>query len=350
MRSAWTRSAPGLPPVADAFLSLSAAARRDILETADARSGRPAVILEKDVWICRVLQVLFSMPDSHPMAFKGGTSLSKVYRIVDRFSEDVDITLDYRAFADGFDPFAKGVSRSAIRRFSDRLKLRVERYTRDVVGPARQAAVAGLPASDRPAVRIDEGGERVRLAYPSAVENPLGYLASEVLLEFGGRNVVDPNERHEILPELAALTDGVEYPKATVTVLSPTRTFWEKATLIHVECHRGRLAAGPERLSRHWFDLACLAAHSVGRAALADRTLLEDVVRHKAVFFNASYAHYGDCLDGRLRLVPDDDGLAGLRSDYDAMREAGIVGDGASEFDTLIEQLRGLEVEANRPG
>ncbi|MDE3260779.1 MAG: nucleotidyl transferase AbiEii/AbiGii toxin family protein [Acidobacteriota bacterium] len=336
--------------MADAFLSLPAADRRDILETADARSGRPAVILEKDVWICRVLQVLFSMPDPHPMAFKGGTSLSKVYRIIDRFSEDVDITLDYRAFEDGFDPFAEGVSRSAIRRFSDGLKSRVERYTRDVVGPALEAAAADLPASGRPAIRIDEGGERVRLAYPSAVENPLAYLASEVLLEFGGRNVVDPNERHEIVPDLAALSDGLEYPKATVTVLSPARTFWEKATLIHVECHRGRLAASPRRLSRHWFDLACLARHDAGRAALADRALLEDVVRHKTVFFNASYAHYDHCLDGRLRLVPDGDGLAGLRSDYDAMRQAGIVGATAPEFDAMIERLRALEAAANRPG
>ena len=336
--------------MADAFLSLPAAARRDILETADARSGRPAVILEKDVWICRVLQVLFSIPDPHPMAFKGGTSLSKVYRIIDRFSEDVDITLDYRAFADGFDPFAPGVSRSAIRRFSDDLKSRLERYTRDVVGPALEAAAAGLPAPGRPAIRIDEGGERIRFAYPSVVDNPLDYLASEVLLEFGGRNVVDPNERHEIVPDLAALTDGLEYPKATVTVLSPARTFWEKVTLIHVECHRGRLAASPRRLSRHWFDLACLARHDTGRAALADRALLEDVVRHKTVFFHASYAHYNHCLDGRLRLVPDDDGLAGLRSDYDAMRRAGIVDADAPGFGTLMEGLRALEVEINRPG
>ena len=109
-----------------------------------------------------------------------------------------------------------------------------------------------------------------------------------MLLVFGGRNVVDPNERHEIVPDLDAMTSDLDHPAATVTVLSPARTFWEKATLIHVECHRGRLAAGPERLSRHWFDLACLARHEAGHAALADRALLEDVVRHKTVFFNAS--------------------------------------------------------------
>ena len=334
--------------MADAFLSLPAAARRDILQTAAARLGRPAVVLEKDVWICRVLQTLFSIPDGHPMAFKGGTSLSKVYRIVDRFSEDVDITLDYRAFADGFDVFAPGVSRSAIRRFSDRLKSRVDDYVRYVVGPALEAAAGDLPAPSRPAVRIGEDGERVWFAYPSAVENPIGYLATEVLLEFDGRNVVDPNERHGIVPDIAALAPDLEYPAATVTVLSPARTFWEKATLIHVECHRRRLSASPERLSRHWFDLACLARDDAGRAALANRALLENVVRHKSVFFNASYAHYERCLDGRLRLVPDDDEIDGLRSDYDAMRRGGIVGADALPFDDLIERLRPLEAEINR--
>ena len=334
--------------MADAFLSLPAAERRDILETAADRLGRPAVILEKDVWICHVLHILFSIPDAPPMAFKGGTSLSKVYRIVDRFSEDVDVTLDYRAFADGFDPFASGVSRSAIRRFSDRLKSCVDNHVRHVVGPALEAAAGEIPASGRPAVRIGDDGERAWLAYPSAVDNPHSYLATQVLLEFGGHNVVDPNERHRIAPELAALTPDLDWRAAAVTVLSPARTFWEKATLIHVECHRGRLAAGPERLSRHWFDLACLASHDAGRTAIADRALLEDVVRHKTVFFNASYAHYDRCLDGRFRLVPDDDALAGLRSDYDAMRRAGIVGADALPFDELIERLRALEAEINR--
>lgn len=336
--------------MADAFLSLPVADRRDILETVAARSGRPAVILEKDIWICWVLDVLFSIPDRHPMAFKGGTSLSKVYRIVERFSEDVDITLDYRAFAQGFDPFAPGVSRSAIRRFSDRLKSSVDGYVRTVVGPALEAAAGRLPAPGRHTVRIGEDGERVWFAYPSAVENPLGYLAREVLLEFGGRNVIDPNERHEIVPDIAALTEDLDLPAAAVTVLSPARTFWEKATLIHVECHRRRLAAGPERLSRHWFDLACLARHDAGRAALADRALLEDVVRHKTVFFNAGYANYDRCLDGRLRLVPDDDRIAGLRSDYGAMRTAGLIGGDAPVFEALIDRLRTLEAEINRPG
>ena len=333
--------------MAEPFLSLGARERADILRTAAARSRRSAVILEKDIWVCWVLQALFSMPDPHPMAFKGGTSLSKVYGVIDRFSEDVDVTLDYRHFDDGFDPFAEDASRTATRRFSERLKARVASHVRDAVAPALADAARCLAPEGRYDIHVGEDGETVRFAYPSAVEAPDSYVASEVLLEFGGRNVIDPNERHTIVPDIAALTDGLDYPAATVTVLSPARTFWEKATLIHVACHRRQLANKPGRLSRHWFDLACLAAHPVGRAALADRELLADVVRHKRVFFHAGNANYDRCLDGRLRLVPDDDQLPALQSDYDAMRRAHIVGDGAPEFGALVERIRSLETEVN---
>ena len=333
--------------MAEPFLSLGASERADILRTAAARSRRSAVILEKDIWVCWVLDALFSMPDPHPMAFKGGTSLSKVYGVIDRFSEDVDVTLDYRAFDDGFDPFADSASRTATRRFSERLRDSVASHVRDAVAPALDDAARRLAPDGRYDIHVGEDGETVRFAYPSAVEAPDSYVASEVLLEFGGRNVIDPNERHAIVPDIAALTDGLDYPAATVTVLSPARTFWEKATLIHVACHRRQLANKPDRLSRHWFDLACLAAHPVGRAALADRSLLADVVRHKKVFFHAGNANYDRCLDGHLRLVPDDDQLTALQSDYDAMRSARIVGDGAPEFEALIERIRLLETEVN---
>ncbi len=334
--------------MAEPFLSLDADERADILRTVAARSGRRAIILEKDIWVCWVLQALFSMPDPHPMAFKGGTSLSKVYCIIDRFSEDVDITLDYRAFNDGFDPFADDLSRNRIKGFSERLRNRVAEYIRDVVAPALDVAADRLAADGRHHIRVGDHGETIHFAYPSAVEDPDPYVRSEVLLEFGGRNVIDPNEQHVITPDMTALVPDLDYPAATVTVLSPRRTFWEKATLIHAECHRRRLAEHPERLSRHWFDLTRLAAHDTGRAALADRALLKDVVRHKKVFFHAGYANYDHCLDGRLRLIPDDDQLPALQADYDKMRDAAIVADDAPRFDALVEELRILEADVNR--
>ena len=282
------------------------------------------------------------------MAFKGGTSLSKVYGVIDRFSEDVDITLDYQDFNDGFDPFALGATKNQVKLFGKRLKARVAGYTRDVVAPALRAATERLATVDRCAVQVGDDGETVVFAYPSVVEQPHAYLKSDVQLEFGGRNVIVPSEEHQLVPDIATAVPGLEYPVAAVTVLSPMRTFWEKATLVHVECHRRRLASRPGRLSRHWFDLACLVRHDIGKAALADRELLRDVVRHKKVFFNSDYANYDCCLDGRLRLVPDPDQLPGLQSDYNQMRRAGIVGIEAPDFDALMGRIRDLEVDVNR--
>ena len=334
--------------MAEPFLSLGAGERADVLNTAAANAGRSAVVLEKDIWVCWVLQALFSMPDPHPMAFKGGTSLSKVYDVIDRFSEDVDITLDYRAFGEDFDPFAEDASRTATRRFGERLGDCVASHVRNAVAPALDAAAVRLAPNGRYDIHVGEDGEAVRFAYPSAVEAQDTYFSSEVLLEFGGRNVIDPNERHAIAPDIAALVPDLDFPAATVTVLSPARTFWEKATLIHVACHRRQLANRPDRLSRHWFDLACLAAHDVGRAALADRELLADVVRHKRIFFHAGSANYDHCLDGPLRLLPDDDQRPALQSDYDAMRRARIVGDDAPAFDALMSAIATVEAEINR--
>ena len=333
--------------MAEPFLCLDTGERADILRTAAARSQHSAIVLEKDIWVCWALDALFSMPDHHPMAFKGGTSLSKVYGVIDRFSENVDTPLDYRSFDDGFHPFADGPSRTATRRFSERLRDRVANYIRDAVAPALNNAARRLAPDGRYDIHVDEDGETVRFAYPSAVDAPDSYVASEVLLEFGGRNVIDPNERHAIIPDMAALTDGLDYPAATVTVLCPARTFWEKATLIHVACHRRQLANKPDRLSRHWFDLMCLGAHDIGRTAIVDRNLLVDVVRHKKVFFHAGNANYDRCLDGRLRLVPDDDQLPALQSDYDAMRSARIVGDDAPDFDHLMGELHNIQTRIN---
>ena len=333
--------------MSEPFLLLEARDRSEILQTAAIKCGRRAAILEKDIWLCWVLQVLFSIPDQHPMAFKGGTSLSKIYRIIDRFSEDVDITLDYRAFSENFDPFAPGVSGTKIKQFSKHLKTLGKGYTHNVVMPALAKASETLATCGQHKIRTEDSGEKVWFSYPSAVEDSDDYLASEILLEFGSRNVIDPNEQHTILPDIASLTPEIEYPATTVTVLSPSQTFWEKATLIHVECNRHRLSVNPERLSRHWYDLVCLGQHKLSVNAINDRSLLESVIKHKKVFFNASYCHYDDCLAGNLRLIPDKNDLQGLQSDYEQMHTAGILSDDAPDFETLIEKLQAIENQIN---
>ena len=329
------------------FLHLPAEDRKEILQTAAAELGQQATVLEKDVWVCWALQTLFSMPDAHPMAFKGGTSLSKIYGVIDRFSEDVDVTLDYKAFADGFDPFEPGASKAAIKRFSERLKGYVQEYANETVAPYIDTQLQLFPNSADHSIEVSGDGEKIWVHYPSAVESDDEYMKSSILIELGGRNVIDPNERHTVAPDISELVTGLDLPSGEVVVLSSGRTFWEKATLIHVECNRKELKADAHRLSRHWYDLRMLARHTSGQAAINNRELFEDVVNHKKVFFNASYANYDACLTGELYLIPEKELINELRTDYEKMLSAGMLYGEPPSFDEIMIDIREVERAIN---
>lgn len=336
--------------MSDVFLMLPAAERSQILRGLAPRMGRTAIVLEKDVWVCWVLQHLFTMPGRLPMAFKGGTSLSKVFRAIDRFSEDVDITLDYRGLDASVDPFAEGLSRRKLRLLGEHLEELVAEYGLNVLAPYFERLLdeqlgPGLAWVERCA---DEDDLKLRIHFPSALEGTDGYVKDSVLLELGGRNITEPNEMHEVSPDIVEHLSGLELPVALVGVLAPERTFWEKATLIHAECNRVEFRASVERLSRHWYDLARLADQEIGKRAMDDRDLLVDVVRHKEAFYYASYANYDACLAGQLRLIPDASVLPALRDDFDRMVGAGMFIGEPPALDDIMERLQALESAINR--
>jgi len=331
----------------ESFLRLEAQEQSQIYRALAPRLARSPFVLEKDVWVCWVLRTVFTMPGRLPMAFKGGTSLSKVFRAIARFSEDVDITLDYRGLDDSFDPFAEGVSKTRLRKFSDGLKSFVREHAYGVVGPHIRSMLAAEFDADAFQLEVSDDGEQLRMHYPSMLEMPGGYLGNSVLIEFGGRNITEPNELHHVEPDIAEHVTSLEFPRAKVSVLSPARTFWEKATLMHVECQRDEFRTGAERLSRHWYDLAMLADLAHGQAAVGDRALLTDVVKHKKVFYNASYANYDACLAGGLRLIPEDAELATLRVDFQRMIGAGMFIGEPPNFDVIVDRLRTLEITIN---
>ncbi len=334
----------------ESFLHLKAQEQSQIYRALAPQLARTPVVLEKDVWVCWVLQTLFTMPNRLPMAFKGGTSLSKVFGAIARFSEDVDITLDYRGLDGAFDPFAEGVSRNRLKKFSEDLKSFVRDHAHGVVAPHFQRMLAEEFDAQAFQLEVSDDGEQMRMHYPSVLEVPGDYVGNSVLIEFGGRNITEPNEEHEVRPDIAEHVAELDFPRSTVSVLSPARTFWEKATLMHVECQRDEFRTGAERLSRHWYDLAMLADLAHGQAAVADRALLADVVKHKKAFYNASYANYDACLSGQLRLIPEDAALAALRDDFQRMIGAGMFIGEPPAFDAIIDRLRALEAAINGNG
>jgi hypothetical protein len=334
-------------PLPEKFLSLESQDRLDIYAAFAAESGRTPQILEKDVWVCWALGALFGISAALPMAFKGGTSLSKVFDAISRFSEDIDVTIAYTALDDTFDPYDDNSSKKKIKEFADNLSGLVAEHIRDAIVPGLQAAIYEDLGFDPDCVTIDPNSNlNVLVNFPSALPGN-GYLGDRILIEFGCRNSILPSDVYRVAPYLAASDVEVEFPVANPNVLSPMRTFWEKATLIHVECHRPEFKSDSSRISRHWYDIDRLASGEIGTQALSDRALLDDVLRVKKVFFNAAYSNYDACIEGGFRLVPGEDGIKALQVDYEAMLSAGMIDGPASDFGEVIQRLRVLENSIN---
>jgi len=300
--------------------------------------------IEKDIWVCWLLQKIFQLPEK--MAFKGGTSLSKVYGLINRFSEDIDITIDYRNFLPEMKPAEQ--SRSQLKKLSNRLKENLKDYLHMTVAPYLQKQILDDLPNKNFELNLSEDGEQLKFYYPTSLPVPSYYLRDHVLLEFGIRNDTDPNEVVAIKPYLSSISDErIELPIASVCTLSPIRTFWEKATLIHVECHRNRLESTPERLSRHWYDMHVLSHSWVMSEALKSMDVFLSVIEHKKAFFNTSYANYGSCLEGGFRLCPDENARVMLSQDYDAMFQAGMFNEKPPKFSEILETMRELERKLN---
>lgn len=335
--------------MAEDFLELDERARSGTLRAMEQRFGRPALILEKDIWVCWTLKALFTLPDAPRMAFKGGTSLSKVYGAIHRFSEDIDITIDYRSLNPEFHPFDAALSNRQRQLGCEDLKVRANEMVQKQFIPYLEYRLArGI--SGKASVEWLEAEESVLIHYPSALTDLSGgqYLKSSVLVEFGGRNTTEPMEEHLVTTYVEGKTVDLLFPQAKVTVLSGERTFWEKATLIHVECQRDDFAARVERKSRHWYDLAQLTDHDIGKRALANSALLADVVKHKKVFFSSGQANYDACLHGNLLLLPkSEDARESLEKDYAAMIEGGMFEEAPQPMNEILSKLEKLQAVVN---
>jgi hypothetical protein len=278
--------------MAESFLQLQAKEQSEIYRALSPQLSRSPAVLEKDVWVCWVLQTLFTMPGRLPMAFKGGTSLSKVFGAINRFSEDVDVTLDYRGLDTSFDPFTEGASKTQLKKFSEGLKSFVRDHAHSVVAPHFEKILAAEFGNDGYRIEVSADGELLRVHYPTVLEVPGDYMANSVLIEFGGRNITEPNEEHEVSPDIAEFVPELVFPHSRVSVLSPARTFWEKATILHAEYHRPLDKPLLKRYSRHYADVAAMAQAPVKKEALANLGLLQNVVRHKDRFYHCGWAKY----------------------------------------------------------
>lgn len=337
--------------MSDKFLNLPKAEQEKIIISSSQQLGRDPGVIEKDIWVCWVLEHLFKMPNRLSMAFKGGTSLSKVFNLINRFSEDVDVTLDYRNFEKEIDLFSEGMSKTKLKKISEKLKQQVRDHIDLVVCPYFTYMLNDLFGKDGFSIEKGNDGDTLRIYYPSVIEGIRDdYLNNSVLIEFGGRNVTEPSKEHIVTPYLADLIQNLEFPMATVTVLSPMRTFWEKVTLIHVECNRREYKANASRLSRHWYDLAILSKNAICDMAMKDTKLLTDVIRYKKIFYAAAYSNYDACLENKFQMIPNDIFLIELKKDFENMLSSGMFYGEQPIFENIMTEIRILENKINSVG
>ena len=330
------------------FLELAADERRLYIEQAAIQRTVSAVVLEKDFWVCWLLGLLFSSEFADSLVFKGGTSLSKVFGVIERFSEDIDLSVS-PAFLNL--PEA-GTSRNQANKWMTKAEAACAHVVKTLIAPALEAtaeAVLGHRDGKWFEFLTDTSTKSPVLLfhYPSAQPAGFEYLKRAVKLEFGSLTDQQPIGRHPVRPWVAD-TLPVAFPdwKCEVVVLEVERSFWEKATILHAEYHRPSDKPMPDRFSRHYADTAALARHPTASKAIDQHELRDRVVAWKGQFFGSSWANYDRAKPGTFRLVPPVARLPALRRDYQSMRDMYLAE--PASFDDVLAILADLEGRINQ--
>jgi hypothetical protein len=333
------------------FFSLSADDRKEALEVAASQSGHPAYLLEKDAWVVWTLGALFSSSFAKDLIFKGGTSLSKAYRAIDRFSEDIDVTYDIRAVAHDLvkdaGPDALPASKSQARKWRDTIDKRLAEWIEVEVAPYIQHQLNAEAIDAR--LRVDN--DSLYIDYQTKVSG-YGYVAPWIKIEFGGRSTGEPTQELAVVCDAAEYLPGVVFPTAVPRVMRAERTAWEKMTAIHVFCLQGEIR---DQRARHWSDIIRLDAAGLLEAAIQDRSTAHRVADHKSRFFAEKDAQgnlidYHNAVQGGLVLVPVGNTLERLHADYTSMIESRLFLREAEPFADVIARCDDIQARANAIG
>lgn len=319
---------------------LSNEERNELFAETASKMGTTNAIAEKDFWVVWVLSKVFADDRLNKiLMFKGGTSLSKVFDLIGRFSEDVDLILDWTLVSEE-DPSAAR-SNSKQDKFNKLVNESAKAYIKNTLLPILSEIlfpVCQCKIDDKDAFSIN-------IKYPSVFDD--AYLRPEILLEIGPLASWLPSEEYEVQSFAASYFPKLfTIPKCKVNTIVAKRTFWEKATILHHEANRPEASEIPPRYSRHYYDLAMMTKSTVKDEALNNLELLENVVEFKKKFYPRGWAEYDNAKPGTLRLLPPAHRLSALKKDYVAMSH--MIFDKHLEFDEIMEVLAKLEVEINQ--
>ncbi len=354
------------------ILRSSADERRTLFETVAAHLETQAQNIEKDLYVCWVLDFLFNRRGDDPIGlyFKGGTSLSKAYGLIRRFSEDIDIGI-YKA--DLHVPLEADIAAlPSVNQQQRALAEKVDEAARQYIsGPlkeqlAKEIAVVEEAIEQPGHFTLGFGFDNYRnrdaldilvVGYKSVFDSAESYVQAAVRIEGGARPDPEPAEPREIVPYIAdEMPEGMDLTVRNVTTVRPERTFWEKVLILHAmtevteKRHRD---ANPERpvpdlnrYSRHYYDVHQIWTHpDYGVATASMRDLAEACRQHKELMFRAPDHRYDRAVPGSYRLVPTEEMRKKLATDYDRM-SAMIFGE-APTFDHVMKSIEALEQYLN---
>lgn len=328
------------------FKKISKEDLQAIIRNAAERLGINEVIVEKDYWVCFVLNYLFTKSEwKEAFTFKGGTSLSKCYDLIKRFSEDIDLILDWQVIGYGKDEPWQSRSNTQQDKFNKESNLKAEDFLVNSLIPQMRLDFAKLIEDDFQ-VSIDVNDpQTVLFEYPTSFRSE--YVKQVIRLEIGALAAWTPSEMVEITPDLYKI-----YPmlfvgdSISVRTVLPERTFWEKATILHHEANRPADSKIPIRYARHYYDIYCLAHSIYKNRAFMNQELLEKVVSFKEKFYPRKWANYEDATIERIRLLPDDYRLNEIESDYNQMKE--MFYGSVPSFEEVLTTIANLEKEIHK--
>lgn len=323
------------------WLSISKERRITIIEDLSKKVGLSSVAIEKDWWVTMVLKAVFSSPFANHLSFKGGTSLSKCWNLIERFSEDVDIAIDRE-----FLGFVGELSKTQI---SDKLRRASCSFVRETMKEEvdKQLSELGIDKSlfevkvnITPITTTDP--EIIEVHYQSIISDT-SYVQNRVLIEVSGRSMSEPIEQIGIN---SMISQG--FPNATfaeksfiIRVVSPKRTFLEKACLLHEEFSKSPTDVRSDRMSRHIYDLEKLMDTEIAKEAMSDIELYKSVIEHRKKFIGLKGFDYSTLLPKTISFVPPNEVIPKWKEDYASMRANMIYGE-SLPFDKLIERIADL--------
>lgn len=317
--------------------------RRELFRNTADKMGLNDAIVEKDFWVCLMLDYLFHRsPWKDAITFKGGTSLSKAFGLIQRFSEDIDLILDWRVLGYGTREPWEPRSNTKQDAFNKEANQRAEVFLAETFCPRIREEISHELGHSANIYIDDKDKQTVIFAYPHLFTSPS--TLQVIRLEIGALAAWTPAKLAEISSYAAQ-----QYPKIfrqtsfPVLTVSPERTFWEKATILHHEANRPEHLEMPQRYSRHYYDLYRMSMTEVKEAAFASLSLLQRVVEFKKKFYPRAWARYDEAVPPTLKLLPPDFRMAALETDYNNMRDM-LYGD-VPAFDAVIEAVRTLEQE-----